>query len=351
MKKTIFTIIAALVLTAFCTSCAKWEVEIVDPTGNPSESLADLISGEQEETGETIPLYPTEDMLSIDATGLLRYKVLYYDPFESSKPDGSEQVVWVNKYPMIYIYEPYQCKYEVFEYRAENSEATLNRLVSETVNRLNSYVDKESFKVSVSVHKNMAVVDFYGTTESFWSYLSDEKNHNEFLNSIALTIEKAAGYDPGFTLEGGKQFKTDFVTLKDDGYGRYEPAYLYAEISAEEYADLRASFPYDGSWKNEIPREYSFDNVLSKVYDDSVTLRPEGMDVLLFAMGGAGAFESSDEISDKTKVAVATDMLGLVEPIYGDDNSPAAKAIGEAVKDDFIPQEWVEEFIKDIFGP
>jgi hypothetical protein len=86
------------------TACSKWNVEIVDPTEKPSESLADLISGESDinkEDEETIPVYPiTEDMLSIDATGLLRYKILYYDPFENAEPDfSSEEVFWVNKYP------------------------------------------------------------------------------------------------------------------------------------------------------------------------------------------------------------------------------------------------------------
>lgn len=336
------------------SGCSKWNIEIREPDNNPTESLADLISGESDidkEDEETIPVYPiTEDMLSIDATGLLRYKILYYDPFENCEPDDSERVYWVNKYPMIYIYEPYQCKYEVFEYRAENSVATLNQLVNETVKRLNSYVDKESFKVSVSVHKNMAVVDFYDTTDAFWNYLSDEKNHNEFLNSIAMTVSKAAGYDPGFTLDGGKQFKTDFITLNDDGYGWFEPVDLYAEISGEEYAELRATFPYDDSWKTEVPVVYSWENVLSTAYADSVTIRPEGMDILLFVAGKTGVFSSPDEISDKIKITAATDMLDCIESFHGGDYSPAAKAISEAVMDDFIPKEWVEEFIKDLFG-
>ncbi|MBQ8787963.1 MAG: hypothetical protein IJZ58_00390, partial [Oscillospiraceae bacterium] len=258
-----------LIFTMMLTACSKWNVEIVDPTENPSENLADLIPGEQEENDEVIPVYPpTEDMLSIDATGLLRYKILYYNPFENSEPDDSEEVFWVNKYPMIYIYEPYQCKYEVFEYKVEDSKATLNQLVYETVNRLNSYIDKESFKVSVSVHKNMAVVDFYDTTDGFWGYLMDEKQHNEFLNSIAMTISQSAGYWPvGFTLDGGKQFKTDFVTLEDDGYGGYDPPELYAEISGEEYSELRATFPYDGSWKEEPIPAFDYVNFLTKAYD------------------------------------------------------------------------------------
>ena len=352
MKKIICLV---LIFTMMLTACSKWNVEIVDPTEKPSESLADIISGESDidkEDEETIPVYPiTEDMLSIDATGLLRYKILYYDPFENAEPDDSEEVFWVNKYPMIYIYEPYQCKYEVFEYKVEDSKATLNQLVNETVSRLNSYIDKESFKVSVSVHKNMAVVDFYDTTDGFWGYLMDEKQHNEFLNSIAMTIYKAAGYDPGFTLEGGKQFKTDFITLNDDGYGRFEPVELYAEISGEEYAELRATFPYDDSWKEEMSKRRGGEVTFTKVYDDSVTLRPEGMDILLLAAGRTGAFKNSNEISDRVKVSAATDMLDCTGTIYAEEYTPAAKAISEAVMDDFIPQEWVEEFVKEVFGP
>lgn len=353
MKKIICLV---LIFTMMFTACSKWNVEIVDPTEKPSESVADIISGEYDidiEDEETIPVYPiTEDMLSIDATGLLRYKILYYDPFENAEPDDSEEVFWVNKFPMIYIYEPYQCKYEVFEYKVEDSKATLNQLVNETVNRLNSYIDKESFKVSVSVHKNMAVVDFYDTTDGFWGYLMDEKQHNEFLNSIAMTISQSAGYWPvGFTLDRGKQFKTDFITLEDDGYGHYDPQELYAEISGEEYAELRATFPYDDSWKEEMSKRRGGEVTFTKVYDDSVTLRPEGMDILLLAAGRTGAFKNSNEISDRVKVSAATDMLDCTGTIYAEEYTPAAKAISEAVMDDFIPQEWVEEFVKEVFGP
>ena len=354
MKKIICLV---LIFTMMLTACSKWNVEIVDPTEKPSESLADIISGESDidkEDEETIPVYPiTEDMLSIDATGLLRYKILYYDPFENAEPDfSSEDVFWVSKYPMIYIYEPYQCKYEVFEYKVEDSKATLNQLVNETVNRLNSSVDKESFKVSVSVHKNMAVVDFYDTTDAFWNYLYNEKNHDEFLNSIAMTLSQSAGYSPvGFTLDGGKQFKTEFVTLNDDGYGHYDPPELYAKISGEEYAQLRATFPYDDSWKEDPIPAFDYVNFLTKAYDDSVTLRPEGMDILLFAAGRMGTFSSPDEISDKAKVSAATSVLDCTGTFYVEEYTPAAKAISEAVMDDFIPKEWVEEFVKEVFGP
>ena len=346
MKK---IICLALVFTMLLSGCSEWNVEIVDPTEKPSENLVDLLP-EPSEDEELI--YITEDMLSIDATGLLRYKILYYDPFENLEPDDSEPVWWVNNYPMIYIYEPYQCKYEVFEYRAENSKATLNQLVNETVNRLNSYIDKESFKVSVSVHKNMAVVDFYDTTDGFWGYLMDEKQHDEFLNSIAMTISQSAGYWPiGFTLDGGKQFKTDFVTLEDDGYGGYDPPELYAEISGEEYAQLRATFPYDGSWKEDPIPAFDYVNFLTKVYDDSVKLRPEGMDILLFAAGRMVTFSSPDEISDRAKISAATSVLDCTGTFYAEEYTPAAKAISDAVKDDFIPKEWVEEFVREVFGP
>ena len=198
----------------------------------------------------------------------------------------------------------------------------------------------------------MAVVDFYETTDGFWGYLMDEKQHNEFLNSIAMTICQAAGYSPvGFTLDGGKQFKTEFVTLNDDGYGHYDPPELYAKISGEEYAQLRATFPYDNSWKEDPIPAFDYVNFLTKAYDDSVTLRPEGMDILLFAAGKTGVFSSPDEISDKAKVSAATSVLDCTGTFYAEEYTPAAKAISEAVMDDFIPKEWVEEFVKEVFGP
>ena len=75
MKK---LICLALVFTMLLSGCSEWNVEIVDPTEKPSENLVDLLP-EPSEDEELI--YITEDMLSIDATGLLRYKILYYDPF------------------------------------------------------------------------------------------------------------------------------------------------------------------------------------------------------------------------------------------------------------------------------
>ena len=120
-------------------------------------------------------------------------------------------------------------------------------------------------------------------------------------------------------------------------------------MSGKDYAELRATFPYDDSWKKEVTIVYNYESMPAKIYDDSVTLRPEGMDILLYALGGAGDFESSEDISDKTKVTLATNMLDCIESFHGGDYSPAAKAISEAVMDDFIPQEWVEEFIKDLF--
>ena len=45
MKKIICLV---LIFTMILTACSKWNVEIVDPTEKPSESLADIISGESD---------------------------------------------------------------------------------------------------------------------------------------------------------------------------------------------------------------------------------------------------------------------------------------------------------------
>ena len=353
MKKVIFIV---LIFTMLLTSCSKLNIENVDSSQPSSEITSDLISEESdvnEESEDTSSVYPaTEDMHSIDVAGLLRYNTLYYDPFENAKSDfSSDAVVWKDRYPMICVYEPYQCKYEVFEYQVENSKATLNQLVNETIKHING-INTDGFKVSVSVHKSMAVVDFYDINFGLSRFLWNEKEQDKLLNSIAMTLIKSAGYyDVGFTLYGGKQFRTNFIELENDGYGRYEPPQLYAEITDEEYAELRATFTYDDSSKKDILSVYKYENVLTKVYDDSVTLRPQGMDFLLFAAGKTGVFENSDEISDIIKVEAATQALECIGTFYTEEYTPELEAVTHAVMDDFIPKEWVEEFIKEIFGP
>lgn len=352
MKKIIFIV---LIFTMLLASCSKLNIENVDSSQPSLEITSDIVSEESdvnEGNEDTSSEYPaTEDMHSIDVAGLLRYNTLYYDPFENAKADfSSDAVVWKDRYPMICVYDPYQSKYEVFEYQVENSKATLNQLVNETIKHLNG-ISKEGFKVSVSVHKSMAVVDFHDINFGLSRFLWNEKEQDKLLNSIAMTLIKSAGYyDVGFTLYGGKQFRTNFIELENDGYGRYEPPQLYAEITDEEYAELRATFPYDESSKKDILRVYKFENVLTKVYDDSVTLRPQGMDFLLFAAGKTGVFENSDEISDIIKVTAATQALECIGTYYTEEYTPELEAVSQAVMDDFIPKEWVEEFIKEIFG-
>lgn len=347
MKKYILmAAVLAAVLTVL-TACSKWDIEIRNP-----EDDSESISSEDSLSTEGSSGFITEDMTGIDATGLLRYKIMYYNPFEGMEPDGSEEVEWSDDTAKIFIYESYQCKYEVFEYRAENITATVNQLVKATMSRMNSYIPEDSFSVSVRVEKSMAIVDFYNTTESFWGYLENDKTCAELLNSVAMTLIKGAGFEHiGFTAEGGGQFKTDSVTLDGNGYGRYIPAELYGEISDEEFAELRAQMEYDDSKKNEFPRGYGYGNVLSIVYDDAAKLRPEGMDVLLAHAGYTGEFDSPDDIDDEIKIRAALDGIDTVGTFYGDDYSPAADAISGAVMDDFIPREWVEEFVRDVFGP
>lgn len=340
----------ALVFALMLTACSKWDIEI----RNPEENTEEISSESEAFPGTEDRHYITEDMIGVDATGLFRYKVMYYDPFAAMEPDNSQKVEWKNGgVAMIYIYEPYECRYEIFEYRAENITATVNQLAKAVIERMNSYIEPGSFGVSVRVEKSMAIVDFCDVSGNFWNELNDEKTCAELLNSVAATFINSAGFEYiGFTAEGGGQFKTASVTLDGDGYGRFEPAELYGEISNEEFAVLRAEIPYDDSWKEKLPVIYERDNVLSAVYDDSVALRPEGMDILLFHAGYTGEFSSPEDIPDEVKIRAALDGLQCVGSFYSEEYyPPAAEAISIAVQDDFIPREWVEEFVKDIFGP
>lgn len=107
----------ALVFALMLTACSKWDIEI----RNPEENTEEISSESEDSPGTEDRHYITEDMIGVDATGLFRYKVMYYDPFAAMEPDNSQKVEWKNGgVAMIYIYEPYECRYEIFEYRAEN---------------------------------------------------------------------------------------------------------------------------------------------------------------------------------------------------------------------------------------
>ncbi len=354
MKKLIVILLCLLMLS----SCG-WDFEIREPEKQPeenSQSLADLIDEEPIDEEFIDIEVKTPDMESLDATGLLRYKVLYYDPFEGMEPDDSAKVEWGKNYPRIYSYDPYQCKYEVFEYRVEDVSATLNQLVNAAIDRMNYNNPQEgSFKISVSYHKSMAVVDFYDATEDFWSYMDFDKRCDQMLNSIAMTLIESAGFESvGFTAEGGGKFKTEAVELEGDGWGRYIPQELYAEISDEEFTELRALCEYDESWEHELPSCYSHGPNLTIVYDESVTLRPEGLDIVIANAGYTGEFRSAEEIPDSVMIQACFDTPLFVDTLSTDSENyiPGLEAIEKEVNDYiFVPKEWVDEVAKRLFGP
>ena len=159
----------------------------------------------------------------------------------------------------------------------------------------------------------MAIVDFYDLTDEFYNYMNPDGACEVLLNSIAATLMNCADYNVGFTMNGGEKFSVGNVTLEGDGYGRYIPPELYSEISDEEFAKLRALCEYSDDWENSLPDYYGRNGLLSVVYDESVTLRPEGMDVILVTAGRTGEFSSPDEISNKIKISAATGVLDLVQ--------------------------------------
>lgn len=346
-----------LVIMLLFSSCG-WQVAIKKPdeeVPGSSESLSQLI--EEDPVDEEFIEMPqlTGDMTSLDATGLMRYKVLYYNPFEGMEEDDSPVIEWGKSYPRIYIFDSHQQEYEVFEYRAEEISATLYQLIAETIARMTFYIPPESFKFSVWYEKSMAVVDFYDTTDDFWLYMDYEKICEQMLNSIGMTLMESAGFENvGFTANGGGQFKTENIELPSDGYGRYIPRELYAEISDEEFAGLRALCEYDGSWANELPSHYSHAPNLTIVYDESVTLRPEGLDIIIANAGYTGEFSSPEEIDNSVMIQAGFDTPLFVDTSDKDSENyiPGLEAIFDEVNDEiFIPKEWIDEVAKRIFGP
>ena len=351
MKKTIFTSIIAFILVIFLVSCGGWTVEIKEPE-EFSASLESESDTNVPENSETELPALGADRTSIDATGLYRYKVLYYNPFENIEADDSPEVEWAYGVPVIFIYEPNSCKYEAFEYRIEGVSATLGQLARLAVSRLNRSIPDDCFKLSVRTHKNMAIVDFYDLTDEFYSYMNPDGACEVLLNSIAATLMNCSDYNVGFTMNGGEKFSVGNVTLEGDGYGLYIPPELYSEISDKEFAKLRALCEYSDDWENSLPDYYGRNGLLSVVYDESVTLRPEGMDVILVTAGRTGEFSSPDEISNKIKISAATGVLDLVQGYYeSGEYVPALKPIFDAAADDFIPREWVENVVTRLFGP
>ncbi len=293
---------------------------------------------------------PPEETIDINSTGLLYYEILAKDPFSGIEAGSPSEEEWYKGRPLVCIYDAEKRMYGITEYPESEEKVAFDRLVKLVMKHLDSSVDLESLGVSVRTEKNMAIVDF-GNSEALAQFISDGPACEELLNSVAMTVAHNIGYTVGFTMDGGKQFAS-FVTLDADGYGYYIPPELYGDISEEEFDALRSLCEYSESWSDSLPKHYSFSNSLSIAYDESVTLRPEGLDVLLAYAGKTGEFDSPANIKNEVKIKAALRALDCVGVFYGDSPyAPYTEAIAASVQDDFIPKEWVENVVSRLFGP
>lgn len=348
MKRTVFAAIIAIILSMLFCSCSSYDITIKDPSG-------EVIFGTQDRTDEE-----ASGETETKRIGLIGYTEKD-SPAEFEKPEeGAPPVEWADpeKKPTIYLYDNRQGGFYGISYPGITGEVSLDGLVRFTAMALNEYAYcSEEIDFSCRQKKNMAVVDVTVKGENAKRLLDDDYRCTEFLESIARTIIENHGpsTDVGFTMNGGAQFATASYELEADGWGRYIPQELYCKLSSKEFDALRAICEYppqlveqklEGCFRGK--EDYPFKA-------EGVSL-PKEAHLLLYAAAETGEFREPSAIPDKTKVLAALEKLpwATTNPSYAEygytpyyDVAPIAQ---EVMDDAFYPKEWVEEFVKYLFG-
>lgn len=336
----LLTLTALLVASALLGGCAPAQTPPPDPPQPPS------VSEPQEE--------PEPDL---EAIGLLDLTEIDFWAFPDPIPgDQSPAVEWNDPY------SPGQAIRLVWDDPAQQfrgyltprpQEATLLQLALFTQYPMGHDPEQGPLLIrSVRQEKSMVVVDL--DQEAFLQLYGDAPQWGEgALASLGRTLlSNHRGMDSiGFTMDGG-QFRTSYLTLEGDGYGRYEVPPLYSKVSDQEYAALRQSVPYPGL---SIQRDLWFE--FNPFADPEVAEHPQAQAIadLLHLAGDTGAFATPDEIPNQMKVHQALVFLPLAttESTYAEviPSQPQLAPIAQAVQDmQMTPREWVEEAVRQLYG-
>ena len=209
---------------------------------------------------------------------------------------------------------------------------------------------------SAKAEKGFAIIDIALEEGSEAAgVLADKTMVEALLNSLYTTFASNNFYLCGFTLNG-RQFDLGGVTLPDDGYGHYEnaPVLFNQPISAEEFAAIRAALPYPyptGLPKQTAPYEKDDINHIeeySRIYS------------LLYYTGDLGEYSSPEELDESDKIAaglkLSPDTYNCstqpeLYPLYPADTYFLEPLVASVNDFQFTPEEWVEEAVKQLWGP
>lgn len=313
----------------------------------PSDSSSSL----PQSSDSSQPGSPDGSQGGLEAIGLLDLSDAPWVPFvPAQEGDDSPLVDWTTPEGTViyYVYSPSALQFT--GYRASRPESATLLQLALSAGYMSGY-DFEQNPLPVKAvrrEKSMVIVDFDG---AFISELEQDAG-TVLLSSLARTfIENEANtYDVGFTVDGGQQLRTDWITLEGDGYGRYECPPLYSQVSDAEYTSIRESLPYpqltsDLNWLGFDP------------YGSEEARNAEGAQevVSLLAMAGnpQQGFSSPDELPNDFKLTRALLALPLASSMEDYDLPfPQLAPIAQAVDDfEMIPREWVEEALRDLWGP
>ncbi len=307
-------------------------------------------------SGSTFTPLKQPDEPDSEAIGLLEeIDVTQSESFSYALPldgDNSPVVDWNGQKTStvrIYKYDYDAAQYSAYLLPAPEQEITLRQLAQTALDPFGYYASIMQID-AVRQEKDMAIVNLQIDPERIEPYFSGLSETRSYLDSVARSLIEAHSSitHVGFTMNGG-QFKTPALTLEADGYGSFEAAPLYSNVTDEQYRSLREQMTYPPlkepmRW-GDLP-----------CYDSSV---PQEMQLAelakLLTLAGVpedGAFSNLFFLQQALSALPLATAQSSAAAYSNEFSFPQAAPIAQAVSDtEFVPREWVEQAVQELYGP
>lgn len=167
--------------------------------------------------------------------------------------------------------------------------------------------------------------------------ISDDEIAVDFL----LTDSLAYQWEPGWNCIGMYRMVFSVMEGEKGEYLRFKSFEPLGKTTEElEAARLGFEYPYD--WLPEV----NYSEALPKIYADGVTLRPEGLDRLIYYAGRLSDFEYP-WLKNQEIINACLNLL-----VFAADEREVYREFEDTISISslVIPKEWVERAAKDLFG-